>query len=78
MTIYLARALASVLFALAMLLGTFAMVDAAHAYRPHPGMRQPDVCKNIKGKQTIGDIIYRKYTFDNSTRRPNDCKRVRR
>lgn len=63
---------------IATLVMSFSFAAPAEAYRPHPGMKQKDVCKNIKGTQTIGDIIYGKYRFNMATRRPNDCKRVRR
>lgn len=37
----------------------------AEAVRVVPGQPLADVCKNIKGKQTIFDVVYGPYDFKN-------------
>jgi hypothetical protein len=64
-----------ILIAIAIVIGTS---NNASANRPVPGYHYKDVCKNIKGKQTILDVtgISARYKFDETTKRRHDCVAV--
>lgn len=51
----------------------FTFAAPAEAFRPVPGYKYPDLCKNIKGEQTFPDFQFRRVAYNTETQRPNDC-----
>lgn len=49
------------------------LATPAQAFRPVPGVKYHDLCKNVPGEQTFSDFQFLRVAFDTSTSRPNDC-----